>query len=740
MTTESKAKEEDSDLQLTESVHSSDRLAFSSSSKNDSFRATRPLTSSKVESLADEEEEDLVQDEEISISLCETNTMTLFVQDSVCIHKDSKLFSAVDSSNQRYDAMLKKKCGNEDLWTANEAQTFNAQMMNKETMAVTKVTKETGCTATSWDIHDSTKKGTGNSYLSLNMKSGDAADSTKSTVSKQVEEISKVVFADPKCFISVGCAKTTTKDRNLSGGEVLRERKHKKILNSPSMYRSLRLVERLVQQQMYQKRHLEYRGFSVVERMSDALQNRKYAETSPSLETGSTVSDAKDARSAGDVEAGGEGSSATAASFPSSSTKKADEEKNASDTLSTSSESDMRLDVFWRFECDETSGRAVTCLSWNHLNHDLLVVGYNARSGFDGDDDRESESGIIAFWTLKSPKYPERILSLETGVSALAFSKRRPYLLAVGTVDGRLAIYDVRSDSNEPVLETGTGNASKHKHTIWQVQWVDKGNDKGGEVVVSISTDGKIKEWRLKKGLQCTDMMSLKRPNVDRSDSSRWRPLQMNDGDGLISREACGLCFDFALQNPHLYYVGTSDGHVHSCSCSYNDQSLRTSATHRGPVNRLQCHPSHPGIFLTCGDDWTVQLWNMNRTASQGQRICIFQQSDLSAAVSDVEWSTSSPTVFASVAMDGRVEVWDLGVDIMSPVITHLTKDEAPEAPPRRLTRLAFGKSASVISVGDQNGSVAVYSMRGVLERKGGEGEGESGLVTVLKALASSNA
>ncbi len=36
---------------------------------------------------------------------------------------------------------------------------------------------------------------------------------------------------------------------------------------------------------------------------------------------------------------------------------------------------------------------------------------------------------------------------------------------------------------------------------MWEVQWVGKGQ-KGGENLVSISSDGRIVEWSMKKGLE----------------------------------------------------------------------------------------------------------------------------------------------------------------------------------------------------------------------------------------------
>ena len=49
---------------------------------------------------------------------------------------------------------------------------------------------------------------------------------------------------------------------------------------------------------------------------------------------------------------------------------------------------------------------------------------------------------------------------------------------------------------------------------MWQVKWVLKGGDHPVETLISLSTDGRVKEWSMKKGLIHSDLMQLKRvPN-----------------------------------------------------------------------------------------------------------------------------------------------------------------------------------------------------------------------------------
>ena len=116
--------------------------------------------------------------------------------------------------------------------------------------------------------------------------------------------------------------------------------------------------------------------------------------------------------------------------------------------------------------------------------------------------------------------------------------------------------------------------------------------EKGGEVLVTISSDGKVKEFNFKQGLQSTNLMTLKRIPRSQEENFRWKPLN-SKGEGIVSGEESGMCFDFALDNPHIYFCGTSDGYVHSCSCSYNEQYLNTFEGHQASVRSVRAFQSH---------------------------------------------------------------------------------------------------------------------------------------------------
>jgi hypothetical protein len=56
------------------------------------------------------------------------------------------------------------------------------------------------------------------------------------------------------------------------------------------------------------------------------------------------------------------------------------------------------------------------------------------------------QGGLVLFWSLRNPLYPERVIHTASGVTALACSKLIPNLVAVGLRDGTVAIYNPKRD------------------------------------------------------------------------------------------------------------------------------------------------------------------------------------------------------------------------------------------------------------------------------------------------------
>ncbi|KAK1942870.1 WD repeat-containing protein 78 [Phytophthora citrophthora] len=531
---------------------------------------------------------------------------------------------------------------------------------------------------------------------------------TNSQVGMSVANASRGVISGP----ANGDAKSNNvyarANTNVDIGEIIGRQRTSHVLGSSSLLLTANIVERAVQQNVYHEQHVRYRDFPSLE-VPDA-------PVLPSLLV-----------------------PVLTMGFPT--------------TIGTGrSDPKQVLEQLWTFRCELTKDRAVSCLAWNTANEDLLAVSYARTEPFNpsglGDStpspangpnkpgqtsqppgSGEKRDGLVLFWSLTNPEYPERIYHLPVSVTSIDFSTAHPYLLAAGFADGVVAIYDTRKDDSTATPSTGatttpgddtalkhvpvpiatsSGMSGKHLDAVWQVRWVARG---GGESVVSVSSDGRVVEWSLKKGLSYSDLMTLKRSPNPLLGGVGTAATGTNGaggiGDGIISRQASGRCLAFASRgDPSVYFVGTEDGLIHKCSVSYNEQYLQTYIGHTGPVYQLLVSPFSNDLFLSCSGDWSLKLWH--QADPKGDANLTFHSVDLAQAVLGASWSPSDAAVFAAVAEDGRIELWDLAQSTLDPIVRHFPKKY-------------ISVPAPVVKQTDPDGL-------GISSRETPKGEGEDGL------------
>jgi WD40 repeat protein len=361
-------------------------------------------------------------------------------------------------------------------------------------------------------------------------------------------------------------------------------------------------------------------------------------------------------------------------------------------------------------------------MGWNKRMRDLLAVGYGpydfagaeaaggavatsgGAEGGAGKEGKKSNAGMIALWTMANPEQPQAILKTPggVGVTSLDFSATMPNILAAGLYDGTICLWDVamvftgRSDGS-PALVSNKLSPGAPSDAVWQIQWVRKEEDGMGgggratEVLVSISTDGKVTEWTIHKGLQAAPLMTLKRaravPPAEAAPATGGAPGATTGGaeaasgaagskadsgdalgaagsEGLLSRTAVGLTLDFHPEDPTVYFLGTEDGLLAKCSTSYAEQYLEVVSGHAGPINRVRLSPFLPSALLTASSDGACKLWNVGpggHCFNKGLSLT-YTPEGAAEAVADLAWSPSVSNRFASVSRDGHVRVWDAGV------------------------------------------------------------------------------
>uniref|UniRef100_A0A3Q3VSY7 Dynein axonemal intermediate chain 4 n=1 Tax=Mola mola TaxID=94237 RepID=A0A3Q3VSY7_MOLML len=354
------------------------------------------------------------------------------------------------------------------------------------------------------------------------------------------------------------------------------------------------------------------------------------------------------------------------------------------------------LERLWVFSCELTRGWNITSMALNKKDPDIMAVGYSDFSYGNW------TPGLICCWSLKSLKWPEKVFHCDSGVTALDFSINNPSQLAVGMLNGTMAIYNILIHNNFACIANSNECPNKHLHAVWQIRWTQEeravlSSEDKAEALVSVSADGRITKWIFcTNGLYSTDLMKLQR--LKKIENNKSPVEETENEDNLLPTPIPGLCFDFHPRDPSIYLTGTWEGQIHKCSVS-NNQFLQTYEHHFCPVNSVQWSPFHPDMFLSCSSDWTIQLWKQDRLTPLLSFPCTHRD------VYAIRWSPDCSTIFAAID-EQQMEIWDLKSSLLAPTIVHHM------APGVRMTALLFARGTNCVLVGDSEGQVSVYQLK----------------------------
>lgn len=699
----------------------------------------------------------------IDILLAETETITLMSFPSLCVSVESESSAVIAQRNRAYDELCASKADSGDQYKEQHAQTLNHDKKSKEVLAAPPLKEHVEVNANGWDIYDTfatdpvpkhvqiqqacereaaaivaqaIKKPGCLFNMSEPITSADAPlESPKGRERKAMGRSGPVPKMGATGSVRFGATQSSAfgasatalggpgpeltaedvtaaiaQDGDTVASAVDAERPYKEKPADPipwmvgahnpipeELSEALRVMERIVSQNVFHKQHMIYRDYPTLEELRllemkneepigmdihESTAGKRSAEGGASAEGGGE-------RGAGDE--GGESHAADETDFP------RDDGVSHRPSLQ---------DLFCFEAAQLTQGMTCTCADWNRHNQDLLAVSYGDTVPVPDDN-----GGLVLFWSLKNPTYPERVIRTREGVTSLHFSCAHPNMVAAGTHDGAVMIWDLRRPGDVPVLRSGPFSISQHndqKHTdiVWATRWVERPEKQPPEILVSVSSDGKVLQWSMKKGLEQTQLMTLKRlPNMHLGSNSVY-----GHKEGIVSRKSSGFCIDFPRHDPSTYLVGTEDGLVHGCSTSYTDSYLETYYGHSGPVYQVRCNPFMSHAFLTCSADWTMRLWTTKPPPGHqpDTPLLEFKSVDLCDAVNDVIWAPHNSTSFAAAMDDGRVELWDLAESFLDPIVVHWPK--AYENRTRR-TCVRFSPNSPVLIAGDDRGSVEVMRM-----------------------------
>ena len=220
------------------------------------------------------------------------------------------------------------------------SQTVNYAQKTKSVQAVPCTTSSVGCQSTDWDIHDAYIGG-----------EGDEEELGKKPKELEVGGVEKLVrtftsaLAAKDCLLDIKEASSATFSKSVGTGTdefddepkakeetnsemIINKKKNLSIMSSTELLKSLNLMERAVQQNLYHDSHLRYRNYPSGEEALIVTADLKTSEEEVAVE---------------------------------------DDEEGVNEELAAAAKrkDGASMSKLFTFECELSKGRAATTMSWN---------------------------------------------------------------------------------------------------------------------------------------------------------------------------------------------------------------------------------------------------------------------------------------------------------------------------------------------------------------------------------------
>lgn len=365
----------------------------------------------------------------------------------------------------------------------------------------------------------------------------------------------------------------------------------------------------------------------------------------------------------------------------------------------------------------------------------------------------------VCLWNIFRPQLvagePDTVIQVQGFVMCLAFHPAKPGVLAGGTYNGELQIWNTASGELDPLVATSSIDDYFHREAIQAVEWIQADLSGGQEayLLATVSGDGKVLIWDAREN--------------DLSYPSRGFLLL-----GAKKKIMGGRALSFSPLDPWLFVVGSETGTVMRAFRSppgasmgkpqgqYNwkpsavalldqlaansrlqlqhhvESYCRTTGAkeisaevvfqskpdpavifpaakttdlepHSGPVTVATFSSFHRKLLLTGSADGSVKLYDV---LQQKALLTFFPPAkNLSTcAVSAAAWSSARPCVFAVAMEMGGVYVYDLLQSRQEPVMTLPLTGSGSQ----KVTSLSFNpKQRGLLAVGDDGGRVRTFRL-----------------------------
>lgn len=330
----------------------------------------------------------------------------------------------------------------------------------------------------------------------------------------------------------------------------------------------------------------------------------------------------------------------------------------------------------WEFKSEQLAGLAAYCIRWNPEVADMFAVAYAPSPN---SKDTGKEQGFVCTWSLKNQSTPRNVIDCGAPALSLDWNRTNSSLIAIGTADGNVAVFDVRKNSGTPLYSTHKC-PDRHASGVAVVRWQPLDNS-GNNTLLSAGLDGRILLWTMiQNEMKVTEIAQL--------------PA------GIV-----GL--DYFNEQATHFTVACDDGRMYTVLRTRTTQPPRVLDAHTPPILGLAFNRFHPEVYASSGTDWSLKLWR------QGDEKPLQVYDFAPYYVTDIQFSPISSTIIAAVTSDGELFIYDINVHRYQ----ELCKTEIMEQGDGGLTSVRFHHKWPIILVGDDKGRVEALKLSPNLRR-----------------------
>jgi len=366
----------------------------------------------------------------------------------------------------------------------------------------------------------------------------------------------------------------------------------------------------------------------------------------------------------------------------------------------------------------------------------------------------------VCLWSIFKPQLvagdPDTVIQVQGFVMALAFHPTKPGVLAGGTYNGELQIWDTAGGELDPLVASSSIDDYFHREAIQAVEWIPADLSGGPDAwyIATVSGDGKVLIWDAREndlsiptrgfcipggkkgrilGGRCLSFSPLdpwlfvvggETGNVIRafrpppgasmgapSGNYAWKPSAVALLDQLAANSR------LQLQHHVEGYCRTAGVKEVSADVVFQSKPEQTVLfpapkttdleSHSGPVSVAAFSPYHRKLLLTGSADGSVKLFDVLQQRAL-QTLFPPSKNISTCAVAAASWSAARPCVFAVAMEMGGVFIYDLLQSRQEPVMELPLTGSGSQ----KVASLSFNpKQRGLLAVGDDSGRVRVFRL-----------------------------